>query len=84
MEPFERELPAGQLVGLREQLLEALRESFDPLSHGGKELLLFRERAHARLRAADRAVQDAQPLVDRLDLLLVDGERPDLRVHRLE
>ena len=50
----------------------------------GKELLLFSERAHARLRAAYRAVKGAQALVDCLDLLLVDGESPNLRVHRLE
>ena len=39
---------------------------------------------HARFRASDGADQRAQTLTDRLDFLLVDLERADLRVHRLE
>ncbi len=45
---------------------------------------MSRQTVHARFRASDGADQRAQALTDRIDFLLVDLERADLRVHRLD
>ena len=45
---------------------------------------MSRQTVHARFRASDGADQRAQALADRIDFLLVDLERADLRVHRLD
>ena len=71
---LERELFLRQVVGLRQQRVEPLGEAVDLLRELVQILLFRRERVHARFRIAHRALQRLQPLVDRLEFLLLHGE----------
>ena len=87
-EPFvqrlERELFLGQVVGLREQRLEAFGERVDLLRQRDRVLVLRREPIHARLGVADSGRERARAFVERLELLLLDTERVHLSAHRFE
>ncbi len=81
---LERELLLGQVVGLREQRFEPLGEAVDLLRELDQVLVLRAERVHARFGVADAGLQRAQPLVERLELLLLHRQRVDLAADGVE
>src|SRR5205814_450803 len=80
----ERQLLLRQLLALREQRLEALGEAVDLLRELDEALVLRGEPVHARLGVAHAALQRPHPLVERLELLLLEAERVYVRADRLE
>ena len=69
---------------MSEERFEPLGETVDFLGQRDKVLVLRRERFHSRLRVADRALQRAQPLVERLEFLFLEGQGVELCANRFE
>ena len=71
----ERQLLLRQIVGLREERVEALRQAIDLLGQRDEVLVLGRQRFHPRFGVAHRALEGSHALVERLELLLPDRQR---------
>ena len=84
MQRVERQLLLRQIVGLREERVEALREAIDLLGQRNEVLVLGRQRFHPRLGVAHRALQRPHALVERIELLLPDRQRAHFGPERLE
>jgi hypothetical protein len=77
VERFERALLARHFVGLRRQRLERLAQLIGALVHHGQLLVLLQDAVHPRFRFSYRARQRAQPVIELIELLLVDGKTLD-------
>ena len=80
---FEGALLARHFVGLRHQRLERLAELVGALVHDRELLVLLQHAFHARFGFGHLARQRAQPVIELIEFLLVDGEAFDRRLQVL-